>query len=322
MIVVWRVTERCNLSCKFCGFDRELSRPRRDADPQSILAFGALLAEYQRMTGDKVLVSWLGGEPLLWPPLTELTRVFNNAYRLDVSTTTNGTCLGSPAVRAHLLEHYSELTVSVDAIGSLHDRLRGWPGGYARLQQNVTALAQQKRADSRGPVLRANVLLMRETLFDFEQLCLELSGWGIEEITFNQLGGNDRPEFYPAHRLLPEQAEWLAAKLPGIRQKLATHGLRLYGGPGYVRRIQATSRGERLPVADCQPGRRFLFINETGTVGPCSFTMSNYGVPVSELDSVEALCQLPAFFARRREQHRLAPCEDCHSTQVFEKFAA
>jgi hypothetical protein len=99
-------------------------------------------------------------------------------------------------------------------------------------------------------------------------------------------------------------------------------GLRLHGGEAYLQRIQATARGERLPVVDCQPGRRFLFINESGMVAPCSFTASGYGVPISELQSVEALCQLPARFAERRRQRRLPPCEDCHSTQVFEKFAA
>jgi AdoMet-dependent heme synthase len=375
MIVVWRITEHCNLTCKFCGFDRDLPRPRREADPQGILAFGALLAEYQLKTGDAVLVSWLGGEPLLWPPLTDLTRAFRTNYGLAISTTTNGTSLRSSAVRAHLLEHYSELTISVDAIGALHDQLRGWPGGYASLRRDVTALAQEKRARAHGPMLRANVLLMRQTLAGFEQLCGELAGWGIEEITFNQLGGNDRPEFYPAHRLLPEQAQRLAAELPRMRRESAARGLRLHGGEGYQRRIQATALGERLAVHDCQPGRRFVFIDELGRIAPCSFTSSAYGVPASEVKCVEDLCQLPVRFAELRQHppavsgraHRSAgfqtcriagfqtrsshdlqraadlevgdtagletcatigvslqqqspPCEDCHSTQVFEKF--
>ena len=73
MIIVWRVTQSCNLSCPFCGFDRRLDRVRRDADVETVTRFGAVLSEYQRATGDRVLVSWMGGEPLLWPPLRELT---------------------------------------------------------------------------------------------------------------------------------------------------------------------------------------------------------------------------------------------------------
>src|SRR5436190_11701901 len=202
MIVVWRVTEWCNLSCKFCAYDRELSRPRRNANLESILNLGAVLAEYQKQTGKPVLVSWLGGEPLLWRPLSELTRKFCLDYGLRVSTTTNGTRLSTPEVRAHLLKYYSELTISIDAIGSLHDGLRGWHGAFASLERDVVALSKEKRIAGGGPILRANVLLMRETLPGFEELCIRVASWGIEQITFNQLGGNDRPEFYPKHRLL------------------------------------------------------------------------------------------------------------------------
>ena len=41
MIIVWRVTQRCNLSCPFCGFDRRLDRVRRDADVEAVARFGA-----------------------------------------------------------------------------------------------------------------------------------------------------------------------------------------------------------------------------------------------------------------------------------------
>jgi MoaA/NifB/PqqE/SkfB family radical SAM enzyme len=224
-------------------------------------------------------------------------------------------------MRAHLLEYYSELTVSVDGLGSVHNELRGWPGGYSSLRRYVTALADEKRTAKCGPVLRANVLLMRENLADFEPLCQELASWGIEEVTFNQLGGNDRPEFYPRHRLLPEQAHSLAAQLPGLRDRLAARGLRLHGGRGYLRRIEATARGERLPVIDCQPGEQFLFINESGLIAPCSFTVNGYGLAIDSIDSVAALRQLPLRFREERRRRRLPSCEDCHSTQVFEKFA-
>ena len=321
MVVVWRVTERCNLSCKFCAYDRELSRLRRDANPECIREFGAVLAEYQQTTGDSVLVSWLGGEPLLWLPLTELTRTFCSAYQLRTSTTTNGTRLNSPEVRAHLLEYYSELTISVDGIGSLHDELRGWPGGFVCLERDVTNLANEKRKRGRGPILRANVLLMRETLSGFERLCARLADWGIEEITFNQLGGNDRPEYYPSHRLLTEQADWLIRELPRLRNRLSALGLRLHGSDSYANRIRATTYAERLSIQDCRAGEKFLFINELGQIAPCSFTASGYGVPIRDINSACALRELPTRFAELRRQRRHFACEDCHSTQFFEKFA-
>ena len=320
MIVVWRVTQRCNLACPFCGYDRRIERPRRDADVATVTRFGSALADYQRITGDPVLVSWLGGEPLLWPPLRALTQHFTDGLGLRVSTTTNGTPLVSAAVRAHIVEHYAELTVSVDAIGAAHDDLRGWTGGFAHLRRAVRALDAERRDRDRPLLLRANVVLMRETIGTFSALCDELAEWGVDEITFNQLGGEERPEFFAEHCLLPPQVERFAAELPVMRRELESRGVRLGGGDGYMRRLAATTRRLRIPVEDCHPGRSFLFVDETGHAAPCSFTRDVYGVPVAELGSGEAVRELSRVLALRRAASRAPACDDCHSTHVFEKF--
>jgi MoaA/NifB/PqqE/SkfB family radical SAM enzyme len=320
MIVIWRVTQRCNLSCPFCAYDRSSAWPRRDADPDVIRRFGILLAEYQHASRDQVLVSWIGGEPFLFPGLAEVTAWFSE-LGLGISATTNGTTLGSAEVRRQILAHYAELTISVDGIGSVHDDLRGWKGGYTRLRESVSEMAKAKREQGTGPRLRANIVLMRQTISAFESLCLELANWGIEEITFNQLGGRDRPEFYPMHRLLPEQAACLGNELPRLRARLANMGVCLKGADSYIGRIQASSRQESIAVANCRPGEQLLFINENGIAAPCSFTTGGYGVSLDELGSVAGLCELPERFARLRAHKRLAACQDCHSTQVFGKFA-
>ena len=130
MIIVWRITQHCNPSCAFCAYDRRVIRPRHEAVVEAVRNFGSVLAEYQRETGDPVLVSWIGGEPFLFSPLKSLAVLFTTGLGLRVSATTNGTTLNNASVRDHVLAHYAELTVSVDGIGSVHDELRGWPGGY------------------------------------------------------------------------------------------------------------------------------------------------------------------------------------------------
>ena len=320
MIVVWRVTERCNLACGFCAYDRRLERERAEATPEAMLVFGAALADYQRRSGDPVLVSWLGGEPFLWKALPAVTRAFVQDLGLRVSVTTNGTTLGSSAVRAHVLDHYAELTISVDAFAPVHDALRGWRGGFARLRGAVGALATEKQRRGHGPLLRANVVLMRDTVRDFERLALELATWGIEEITFNQLGGNDRPEYHPAHRLTTDDVERLADRLEPLRGRLAEVGTSLRGGARYVERIRSTAAGRRLPVDECAPGTQFLFVSEHGIASPCSFTSQAYGVPVAELATADDVLALPARFAAVRAARRSSWCDDCPSTQVFDKF--
>jgi MoaA/NifB/PqqE/SkfB family radical SAM enzyme len=319
MIVVWRVTERCNLTCPFCAYDRRVERPRREASPRAVIQFAEVLAAYQNETGDPVLVSWLGGEPLLWRPLSALTASLRQ-LGLRLSVTTNGTALASAVMRSHVLEHYAELTVSIDGLVHFHDRSRGWRGGFATLQRILCTLAAEKRRTGSGPLLRVNVVLMRDNVEQFEELCLEVARWGVDEITFNQLGGNDRPEFFPAHRLRPVDVDLLAERVNTLRPRLAAFGTVLRGGERYLARIRSSAAGERLAVDDCGPGERFLFVSEVGIVAPCSFTTDAYGVPIEELTSWRDIVALPFRFAAARTAKRASACGDCPSTQVFDKF--
>jgi MoaA/NifB/PqqE/SkfB family radical SAM enzyme len=320
MIVLWRVTERCNLSCPFCAFDRELAYPRRSADIACIQSFGEILADYRRVTGRKVLVSWLGGEPLLCGPLRSVTECFHRRHGLEISTTTNGTPLADAEVRKHLAREYAELTISVDALGEIHDRLRSWPGGFAILRQSVRQLAGEIRQSGSNLRLRANVVVMRDTIGQFGALCRELAGWGIQEVTFNQLGGNDRPEFYPPNRLLPDQIDQLAEELPSLREDLKAMGLAIRGSDHYLGRLKATAYDQRMAVESCNPGERFLFIDVSGMIAPCSFTLDALGMPMQAITSSESLAGLVNHF--HEEQRRRPPmaCADCLSTQLFEKF--
>jgi MoaA/NifB/PqqE/SkfB family radical SAM enzyme len=322
MIVVWRVNTHCNLNCGFCFYAREQPVPRIAAKPAEILTFAATLAAYHRETGNRVLVSWLGGEPFLWLALLELSAALVNDFGLEVSATTNGTSLGSHALRARIIRDFRELTLSVDGPARFHNEVRQWARGFERLAADVRSLLSERHSAGKGPLIRVNTVLMRDNVELFPELCQELSGWGVEEISFNALGSNDRPEFYRMHHLLPHQVSWLEAELPKLRRSLSGTGVRLAGSPAYLTRLHASAAGKPLPIADCRPGEQFLFITEGGVVSPCSFTSSEYGIPIAELSSVESLLSVPKRFSEIRLAAPSARCADCPSTQIFGKFVA
>jgi radical SAM protein with 4Fe4S-binding SPASM domain len=319
MIVVWRVVDSCNLSCPFCAFDKRLAFQRNNADPREIVRIARLLADYQTQTSDRVLLSWLGGEPLLWAPLEQLTHTARS-LGLEISTTTNGTTLGSSRIRQHLCESYSELTISIDGFADFHDPMRGWAGGFNKLCTWIPTLVSQIREQRSSLKLRANVVLMRQNAGDFPALCIELARWGIEEITFNQLGGRDRPEFYPDHRLRTEDVDTLAAALPALRHKLLEAGTSLIGGENYLKRIYASARDERNPIDDCGPGEGFLFIDERGRISPCSFTSDDYDIDIRGVNTSADVKALSGRFRAMQRSKRSAQCDDCLSTQVCDKF--
>jgi MoaA/NifB/PqqE/SkfB family radical SAM enzyme len=321
LVVLWRVFEHCNLACRFCGYSTSIRRPRAVADADRVRAFGRVLGEYARTRGRSVSVSWLGGEPLLWPELPALSRQLRHTFGVGVGITTNGEPLASPAVRTSLVEDYSLVTVSVDGLGEFHDACRNAPGLFDRIKHNIRALCAEADAARSRLVLRVNTILMRGNVAEFKRLCREVAGWGVTELTFNQLGGNDRPEFYPDNRLQPEQVERFAAELPRVRTEMRRLGLAIHGTDRYLYRLASTAAGRAIPIDDCGPGRSFLFIDEQGRVSPCCFTSSGYGVPIDTLVRPEDLASLPDTFARLRRERRDAACDDCHSTQVFDKFA-
>ncbi|MCW4455535.1 radical SAM protein [Flavobacterium sp. MXW15] len=317
MIVLWRIATACNLACGFCAYDRRLRGTRPRADAVEIARLGELFGRHRAETGEEVLFSWLGGEPLLWREVLALSRRFRERHGLRTSATTNGTTLHRPGEVEAILASFDELTVSVDGLAATHERLRGWPGGWRRLAEGVRRLA-----DARAPRfrLRANVVLMRDTLPEFAELCGHLADWGMDEITFNQLGGRDRPEFHPAQALRPADIADLRSMLPALVERLASRGVRLIADPAYVERLDATARGRAIAVADCESRRPSLFIDEYGRIAPCSFTLAEYGVPTGSLRTVGDVAMLRARLSGARRAMPAGICADCPSTQVFAKF--
>ncbi len=321
LVIVWRVTEECDLGCPFCGYSHHLCRSRAAADPAQVVAFGRLLGEYARRAGREVLVSFIGGEPFRWPALLDTARAFSRDFGLRVGATTNGTALASPAVRQRIAGEWDEITLSLDGLQDAHDCSRGAPGLFGRLGAALEDLRERKAQAGRGPLLRANALLTRESLHGFEALCCWLAEHGVQELSFNALGGRERPEFYPEHCLQPEDASWLREELPAIRARMAQKGLSILGSERYLERIARAGRPAGEPAARCRPGEKFLFLTEDGLAGPCSFTDRELGVPLERLRTPGDLQDLPGCLAARR--NRLAPvaCASCPSTQVSGKFA-
>lgn len=277
-----------------------------------------LVAAWGRARGAPILLSWLGGEPLLWRELEALTEAFARGG-VGVSATTNGSSLGNARARRHILDHYEEITFSLDGFADFHDAMRGRAGAYARLEAGVRALCAERAATGARLKMRINVVLMRDNIADFADLCREVAGWGVDEVSFNQLGGRDRPEFWPAHRLRGEDVAQLRAILPALREELAGR-LTIVGGDAYLRRIEETTAGVKLPVAACHVARNFLFIDEDGRIAPCSFAPEHFGRHVDEIRTPEDIDALIDWFGAKQQARPAKDCADCPSTQQFAKW--
>jgi MoaA/NifB/PqqE/SkfB family radical SAM enzyme len=322
MIVVWRITQRCNFNCAFCAFDRRLDFERHDADPEKVVRMARLIGEDAQRRGEPVLLSWLGGEPFLWRPLFEISEMLHCDFGIAISATTNGSTLHRADVRKGIIDSFSELTISIDGFNETHDHLRGAPGNWIRIARGIEALRTARDARKKMLKLRVNTILMRATASTFPDLCHTLADWGVDEISFNQLGGRDRPEFFPANRLTPLQVSELRTRLPSLRTELAARDVRLCYSDEYLARIDASSRDMPIEIKNCAPGERFLFIDEHGIIAPCSFTGPSIGMPMDQIETMDALQKIPERFRTAQACVRPGECNDCPATHMYNKFAS
>ena len=181
------VAERCNLGCTYCYAEGgSFGGPPRNMDWNVAEASVRRLFS-QAKKGERVTLAFLGGEPLV--NRTLIRRATELAARISVkqnvpisfSITTNGTLLA--ADDAAFFERYGfAVTVSLDGVGPIHDRLRpakGGRGSYDRIIDNVRPLLARKRrmqVSARVTVTPEN-LGLRATLDHFIALGFDSVGF-------------------------------------------------------------------------------------------------------------------------------------------------
>lgn len=313
-VVVWRVLTDCNQGCGFCAYDRGLPGGRIQVPAATVLRLGRLFAAWSRQRGRPVLLSLLGGEPMLWSPLAEVLPVLADAG-LRLSLTSNGSRLERAEVRSLLADTLTELTLSIDGPAAVHDRLRGTPGAQARLRAAIDAfVALPKR-----PRLRVNTVLMQSTVRHYPRLVAELAARGVDAFSWNLLGGRDRPAFELAERMGDGSLVRGLRALDRVAPSLPP-GVVLEGGGAYRTRQLERLQGWPRPVEDCGPGQDFVFIDERGRLGPCHFTLDRHALRIEHLVTLADLDLLADRLRQRRARHPDPTCADCPSTQVFDKF--
>jgi len=174
------VAGHCNLGCVYCyaeggsfgGSSRQMPWETAEASVHQLFA--------QASCGERLNLAFLGGEPLINRAVirraTELAARMGRerGVKVGFSITTNGTVL-TPEDGEFFERYGFAVTVSIDGVGEIHDRLRptkGGRGSYHRVIANVRPLlARQRRmqVSARVTVTPAN-LDLRETLDHFIKL--------------------------------------------------------------------------------------------------------------------------------------------------------
>src|SRR6266571_5812972 len=171
------IAQSCNLGCVYCyaqqgSFGGEARVMERSA---AMGAIDLLLAAAE--AGDRVQVTYLGGEPLANRELLResaeyaVTLAARKGVQVRFSITSNGTLL-TEQDGEFFERHGFAVTISLDGSREMHDRLRPFKdgrGSYERTMDRVRPLLQRQRqmqVSERVTVTPQN-LSLRKTLDDF-----------------------------------------------------------------------------------------------------------------------------------------------------------
>ncbi|BBO35594.1 radical SAM/SPASM domain-containing protein [Lacipirellula parvula] len=146
------VAQKCNLSCGYCyAQEGSFGGPVASMSPDvARAAVNRLLAT--AMPGDKCHLIFLGGEPLLARDVLRMTTEFAaelaelRRVAIGFSITSNGTLI-TPDDGDFFEKHRFSVTISLDGLGSVHDRLRPFKSGagtFDRIMSNIQPLLEQQ----------------------------------------------------------------------------------------------------------------------------------------------------------------------------------
>jgi len=141
IFVAWDSTYNCNLDCFFC--DRQTLY--RDKTGKDLGLNEAKEVVDSLADADVMTLGITGGEPLLRNDLEELAN-YAKERGLIVTLSTNGTLITKFRAR-RLLDSFHSISVSLDGLSDVHDKVRGKKGAYDMAIQGLKHLTTTNPRD-------------------------------------------------------------------------------------------------------------------------------------------------------------------------------
>lgn len=304
------VAQTCNLGCTYCYAQQgDFGGPRKMMSREvALMAVDHLLQ--QAKMGDRVNLAFLGGEPMAnRTTLREATeyaaaRAQTKGVHMGFSVTTNGTLLDS-ADCAFFEKHGFAVTISLDGVGEVHDRLRPFKNGagsYRHILQRVSPLlAAQRRMQ-----VSARVTVTPQNL------CLSATLRELVDLGFHSVG------FSPMLSSPTERDELGRDDLDVMLEQMIQCGCeferRVVAGQRYpfanmVNALREIHKGTHRPYP-CGAGAGYMGVSADGDLSACHrFVRDEAGAMGDLKHGINGERQNQ--WLADRHVHRQEPCASC-----------
>jgi radical SAM protein with 4Fe4S-binding SPASM domain len=169
----WESTLNCNFSCKHCGSSAGMGK--RFDDELTTTEIKKVFADIAKeMDPKSIMIAVTGGEPMMRPDLFEVMK-YAHGLGFAWGMVTNGSLLTKEKIAKAKDAGMATVVVSIDGIGEVHDKFRGFPGAYKKAIAAVKGLAEANFLDD----LQITTSTHRANVGQLEEMYKEFSALGI-----------------------------------------------------------------------------------------------------------------------------------------------
>ncbi|MFH0777215.1 MAG: radical SAM protein [Candidatus Eisenbacteria bacterium] len=254
---VLAVTYRCNSRCEMCNVWKKVPGP--ELRPE----------DYRRLPDGLRNINISGGEPFLREDLVQIARVLRERYpSASVVISTNGLLPDRIETDVRRMGRVG-VRVSIDAVGRLHDEVRGVNGAFSLAMETVTRLKALGVQD-----LGISATLSERTAADVVELRKIADARGVQLVTnlvhSSPIYFGEHGERIPRGTVLETQLGRLVDRELGSRRP--KDWFRAYMTDGIIDQLRGRER--RIKCGAC---KYFFFMEPNGDVYPCNMWPEKLG---------------------------------------------
>ena len=248
------VTYRCNARCVMCGIWR--GRHTAESPPET----------FRKLPASLRAINVTGGEPFLRDDLEPIIHALRETCpRARIIISTNGLLTERIVSVMRRLDRGAGLglAVSVDGIGETHDKIRGVPGAFVKVQATLRRLAEHGIGGVRlaFTVTPDNVDLFGRVYDLSRQLGVEF--------TCAVAQGSDHYFQIGEQGLSVEPDRLRQAMASVVRAELASRSPKRWARAWFMRGLVHFAEGRGRALA-CGAGRDFFFMDPASDIYPCN----------------------------------------------------
>lgn len=273
-------------------------------------------------------VELFGGDALLRKDiLIPLIAYIKKSGIPGIYLATNCNLLDEDTAKALVEAGIDVFFVSLDAIGELHDRIRGVPGTFDRVKRGLGYLIKAKNG-RQCPKVIVNTTVSSLNIDEFEKIVPFAREMGADEVAFEYIGEfhpraiarskidgiEPQPYFIPQGESLllnKEQARLLKKKLREIKITAKNTKIRAYTRNIDILSVEDLSGGV-FPHKRCYVCRYLISVDPQGNVIPCLF-FNNYALGNIRRESISKIWNNARHrsFIKNVDKNRIAICKHC-----------